>query len=76
MKDIAGELYRELENSKTKIGKKCWDILNHDLCSVITTETHWWIEKNSIYTSIPNYFMNYLSRYLKRTRKLEHLWDI
>ena len=74
--DITGELYEEFKNLKTKIGQKCWNILDHDLCSVIVTDTHWWVEKTSIYNVIPNYFMNFLDKYLKRTRNLEPLWDI
>lgn len=74
-KNITNILYEDLKNNNTKISKKCFDILNYDLCMIINYNDIWWLEKTSQYNYIPNYFINYLRKYLKRNYNLIYLYD-
>ena len=76
MENITNILYEDLKNNNTKIGKKVFNILDHDLCEIIKSNNIWWCEKHSIYSYIPLYFRNYLKKYLKRKYNLIYLYDI
>ena len=74
---ITNKLFTELKESKTKIGKKCFNVLNYDLCMIYKSDNNvWWLEKTSTYNYIPSYFINYLKKYLKRNYSLTYLYDL
>lgn len=73
---ITDKIYNELENSKTKIGKKCFNILNYDLCMIYVDNKVWWLEKTSMYNYIPSYFIEFMKKYLKRKYNLIYLYDL
>ena len=77
MNNITTKIYEEFENNNTKIGKKIYNILDHDLCLIIASDNNiWWAEKTSMYNYIPNYFINYLKKYLKKNYNLTWLYDL
>lgn len=76
-KNITYILFKDFETKNTKTGKKIFNIFNLDLCNVILSDNNvWWLEKNSQYSYIPNYFIDYLRNYLKRKYKYTYLYDI
>lgn len=76
MKNITCELYYDFKEKETKIGKKIFNIFDLDLCSIISSNNTWWLEKHSRYNTIPTYFINYLRKYLKRKYNLDYLYDM
>lgn len=76
LKNVTGEIYRDLQTAKTKIGQKCYNILNYDLCEIYIEHKVWWLEKHSQYTTIPNYFVDYMARYMKRKYNVISWLDI
>lgn len=48
----------------TKADLKALNILEHDLVNIIAYAGSWWVETNSRYTRVPNYFIDWGKRFL------------
>ena len=81
--DIWCDLHDELQDIRCFGGlyrnnamNKCYNIFNEDRCRIILLDNkYWYAEKTSIYNYIPKYFIDFLTRYLKRHYGYEYLYD-
>lgn len=64
--NITDLLYVKLQNDTTKIAKKCFDILDSDLCSVYIYRNKAIFDAHSSYDKIPNYFYDYIRKIVRK----------
>lgn len=74
-KHITSLLWDKVENSKTKIAKRVYDVMNADTFSVILDGDVFYFEKTASYMSIPDYCYDYAVRFYKKLG-YKYLYDL
>ena len=66
-RDLLNKLFEETKGSKTKIGRKVYNWLNHDnLGEILTDGEYYFTEKTYSGAVFPDYAYDYIENFMKR----------
>lgn len=77
IKYLETQLYADLQDEKTKIAKKAWDVLDRNgIKGIQNNGDVFWFESYSYGNDCPQYIYDYLKKYIRRKYKLQYLYDV